>query len=269
MSIPADPASEPFDLSLLPERLREPARERPPQIALILGSGLSHLSSNVAVEQSVPFAEITGLAAPTVAYHRGLVTLGEWAGQRVLIFEGRLHYYEGHPWDRVELLPRVAAALGAKQILLTNAAGGIHPHLLPGSFLAIRDHLEWNHAYCWRTVQPSPYSPRLLNLIAQAAERLGISLLQGTYASVTGPSYETPAEIRALRTCGADAVGMSTTREGLRARALGMEVAALSCITNRAAGLSEGPITHEEVARIAQEQGQRLATLIEAFVRAL
>jgi purine-nucleoside phosphorylase len=254
----------------LPLALREAAVRTPPHLALVLGSGLSVLAQRIHAEVSCPFADLPGLAAPTVPYHRGAITLGDWAGQRILVFEGRLHYYEGHPWERVELLPALADALGAGQIILTNAAGGIHPALAPGSILAIRDHIEWNRPYGWRApVRSAPYSPRLLGLLNEVAETNGHRVLQGIYASVTGPSYETPAEIRALQICGADAVGMSTTREALKAHSLGMECAALSCITNRAAGLCDGPITHEEVAVTAAAAGERFANLLEAFVHQL
>src|SRR5438105_4855583 len=132
----------------LPAPLVEAAAARPPDLAMVLGSGLSPLAQRVAAEVSLPFAAIPGLAAPTVEHHRGVLTLGDWAGKRVLVFEGRLHYYEGNPWERVEMLPTIAATLGARQMILSNAAGGIHPALGPGSFLAIRDHIEWNRPYC-------------------------------------------------------------------------------------------------------------------------
>jgi purine-nucleoside phosphorylase len=248
-----------------------------PDVALVLGSGLASLVHRIDVCQSVPYAQVRGLAAPSVENHRGVMTLGDWAGKRLLVFEGRLHFYEGHPWPRVEMSVQLAAQLGVRQILLTNASGGIRGDLPPGSFLAIRDHIEWNRPYCWRSPGPgglgdarqSPYSPRLLQLLEEAAVVAGVPLFQGIYAAVTGPSYETPAEIRALKACGADAVGMSTTREAARAHALGLECAAVSCVTNHAAGLGDGPISHEEVLTTAATQGQQLADLIEAFLRLL
>src|SRR5205823_46583 len=201
--------------------------------------------------------------------------LGDWAGRRVLVFEGRLHHYEGHPWDVVVRPIQTAAALGALVAVLTNAAGGIAEHLPPGSLMLIRDHIEWTRPYCWRhpgpgglgPPRPSPYSAPLRAGLVRAAAALGFELPEGTYAAVTGPSYETPAEVRALRACGADAVGMSTAREAARAAALGLECAAVSCVTNRAAGLSCGPITHEEVLATAATRGDRLADLIEALLR--
>jgi purine-nucleoside phosphorylase len=162
---------------------------------------------------------------------------------------------------------RVAADLGARALLLTNAAGGIRDDLVPGSLMAIRDHVEWTQPYCWRLpTRPSPYAVRLLGLLERASAAAGVRLHQGVYAALTGPCYETPAEIRALRTWGADAVGMSTAREAQAACDLGMEVAAVSCVTNRAAGLSAAALDHHEVLATAAAQADRLAALLEALL---
>jgi purine-nucleoside phosphorylase len=254
------------------------ARGSPPEVAVVLGSGMSDVARRLSPVQSVAFLDIPGLeTAPTVAGHRGRLTLGEWGGKRVLVFEGRLHYYEGHPWDEVVLPVLTAHRLGARVLLLTNAAGGIRDALTPGSLMALRDHIEWTRPYCWRLPglgglgppRPSPYSQRLHTVLAQAAARLGIDLHQGVYAAVTGPSYETAAEIRALRSWGADAVGMSTARESQAGADAGMECAALSCITNRAAGLSHAPLDHREVLTTAAAQNERLGDLLETFLRLL
>src|SRR5262249_15117437 len=195
--------------------------------------------------------------------------------RRVLLFEGRLHHYEGHSWESVTAPVRVAAGLGAPVMLFTNAAGGIHDALTPGSLMAIRDHIEWTRTDCWRlpgpggpgAARPAPYSARLLRQLAEAAQGIGLRLHQGTYAAVSGPCYETPAEIRALRAWGADAVGMSTAQEVQAACDLGLACAAVSCVTNRAAGLSAAPLDHEEVLATAAAQADRLADLLEAFLR--
>jgi purine-nucleoside phosphorylase len=263
--------------SLAFSELTAAARRARPDVALVLGSGMGDVARRLGRARSVPFADVPGLGATAVAGHRGRVTLGEWAGKRVLVFEGRLHYYEGHPWRNVVLPVQTAASLGARVLLLTNAAGGIHDALAAGSLMAIRDHVEWTRPYCWRLPgpgalggsRPSPYSPRLLRLLTQAAHGLGRELHQGIYAAVTGPCYETPAEIRALKAWGADAVGMSTAREIQAGCDAGMECAALSCITNRAAGLSDGPLNHEEVLTTAAAQNERLAGLLEGFLRLL
>jgi purine-nucleoside phosphorylase len=251
------------------------ARAQPPVAAIVLGSGMSRVASELRVEHQVSFAEVPGLSAPSVAGHSGAVKLGTWAGRRVLCFEGRLHHYEGHTRDSVVQSVRLAAALGVRVLLLTNAAGGIHEALKPGSLLAIRDHVEWTRPDCWRhpgpgalgPARPSPYSSRLIQLLTDAAHEQGINLHQGVYAAVTGPSYETPAEIRALRAWGADAVGMSTAREIQTGYELGLECAALSCITNQAAGLGSTAINHEEVLATAAAQQERLANLLGRFLR--
>jgi purine-nucleoside phosphorylase len=172
---------------------------------------------------------------------------------------------------------QTAAALGTPVAVLTNAAGGIAEHLPPGSLMLIRDHVEWTRPYCWRhpgpgglgPPRPSPYPAPLRAGLVRAAAALGFELPEGTYAAVTGPSYETPAEVRALRACGADAVGMSTAREVQAGADAGLGCAAVSCITNRAAGLSAGPLNHEEVLATAAAQGDRLARLLERFLTGL
>ena len=153
-------------------------------------------------------------------------------------------------------------------LLLTNAAGGIRDDLVPGSVMPIADHLEWTGRSSWRSpgARPAPYSTRLLDVSRQAATAVGLSVKAGVYAQVTGPCYETPAEIRALRACGADAVGMSTCREINRAEALGLECAALSFITNRAAGLADGPIHHDDVISAGHAWRDRFGQLLDAFL---
>ncbi len=246
------------------------SRRQPPRVAIVLGSGLGSLASHFTCEVGVPYGAVPDLEPTTVQGHKGEVQLGTWAGQRVLLFLGRLHYYEGRPWRNIEEQVPMAQALGAEVLLLTNAAGGIRDDLIPGSLLPISDHIEWTRSFAWRHggpgERPSPYSPRLLAYLGQALEMAGVPRPPGVYAQVTGPCYETPAEIRALQSCGAAVVGMSTCREINRARALGMECAALSCVTNRAAGLSDGPINHEEVIAIGATMRARVAQVLEGFL---
>jgi purine-nucleoside phosphorylase len=257
--------------------LAESCRRLPPRVALVLGSGMGTVARHLENALAVPFAEIPGLPASSVAGHAGSLTLGDWAGRRVLIFEGRLHYYEGHPWEVVVRPIQTAAALGALLVVLTNAAGGIADSLPPGSLMLIRDHIEWTRPYCWRhpgpgglgPTRPSPYSASLRAGLVRAAASAGFELPEGIYAAVTGPAYETPAEIRALRVCGADAVGMSTAREVQAGADAGLECAAVSCITNRAAGLSAEPLNHEEVLAMASAQSERVALLLERFLAGL
>jgi purine-nucleoside phosphorylase len=239
-------------------------RDRRPRIALILGSGLSDVADRLTDVVELPFGAIPGMDSPSVAGHRGALLLGTWAGVSVLVFAGRLHYYEGHPWRNVLQPIHIARELGASILVATNAAGGIRDDLHPGDLMAIHGHLDCTRPHWWRDpnaacgVAEATYSARLLELL---------NLPRGVYAQLTGPTYETPAEIRALRSCGADAVGMSTAREIEAAFKLGMECAAISCITNKAAGLGSGPIHHDDVAETGRKVKDRLASLLAAFIQ--
>jgi purine-nucleoside phosphorylase len=225
----------------------------------------------------IAFGDVPGLVPPTVAGHKDQIILGDLGGRPVLAFTGRMHYYEGHPWERVVRPVEVAAELGATVLVLTNASGGIAEALEPGSLLALTNHIEWNQSNSWFAVlrrgenlseapPASPYSPRLIDSLQQSARSADVPLHRGVYLSVTGPCYETPAEIRAMQACGADAVGMSTTREAIRGAELGLDVAAISCVANRAAGLSGGPLSHNEVLEVVATASAKLSTLLETFV---
>jgi purine-nucleoside phosphorylase len=198
---------------------------------------------------------------------------GELSSRPVLAFTGRLHFYEGHPWERVVRPIEIAAELGAPHLVLTNASGGIAEALAPGSLMALVDHIEWNRQNCWNQpgpgARPSPYSMELREAMDAAAAAASVTLEHGVYVSVTGPCYETPAEIRAMRAWGGDAVGMSTTREALRGWELGLAVAAVSCIANRAAGLSGGPLSHQEVLEVVTAASSQLAAVLGEFVAAI
>jgi purine-nucleoside phosphorylase len=235
--------------------------ERRPRIALILGSGLSDIADRLDDVVELPFGALAGMNAPSVPGHRGVLLLGRWAGVPVLVFAGRLHGYEGHAWRTVVQPIHIAHELGASILLATNAAGGIRADLQPGDLLAIRAHVDCTRERWWRDPEVprvSPYSPRLLELLR---------LPTGVYAQLTGPCYETPAEIRALRSCGVDAVGMSTAREVEAAHKLGMECAAISCITNKAAGLGSGPISHEEVLEAGRRVREKMVCSLERFIQ--
>ncbi len=233
---------------------------------------MSRLARASRVLCEVPFSDVAGLAPSTTVGHAGSLKLVHWAGQHALIFAGRVHYYEGFTWNQVIRPVQLAYELGARILVLTNAAGGIHPLLEPGSLLAVRNHIEWTAPDCWHTAAlgvitpPPPYAPELIGKMQAAAKDLGVKLHEGIYAAVLGPCYETPAEIRALEHLGADAVGMSTAREIRAGHALGMSCAAISCITNRAAGLSDGPIQHEEVLAVAGAQSEILGGILENFL---
>ncbi len=268
------------------------ARALDPRTAVVLGSGLAGATATFVECASVGFGDIPGLVPPTVHGHGGRLAVGEWAGVPALLFLGRLHFYEGHLRSVVVGTVRTAAELGATRIVLTNAAGGIHPALRPGDLMAIRSHLKLLDPTAWHALaltrslalrvgseplstqlgesgygdQETPYSSRLLDVLHSHERTTGRELLAGVYAALTGPSYETPAEIRALATCGADAVGMSTALEAEEAARLGLEVAGISCITNKAAGLGDSVLDHAEVlvnAKLAVERmGELLARLV-------
>ena len=243
--------------------------ERP--IAFVLGSGLGPVMDRVKQRLAVGFADLPGMVAPTVAGHGGALILGDWAGRPVLVFSGRLHFYEGHPWSRVIRPMELLKELDVRAIVLTNAAGGISEKMPPGSLMALTDYLEWNHPKCWLTPGPgkreTPFSPELNASLQRAASATGVILHQGVYAVVTGPVYETPAEVQALKSLGADAVGMSTAAEAKRAHELGIPVAAISCVANLAAGLSATPLSHKEVLEAVASSARSLGDLLERFVQ--
>jgi len=248
-----------------------------PEIVIVLGSGLSRFAERLDRPVVIPFSEVKGLPPVMVPGHAGEYVFGVLEGRRVLVQAGRLHLYEGHAPDVVAAPVRIAHALGADTLILTNAAGGIRRGLNPGSIMLIEDHinLQWRSPLAGPVREgedrfpdmSSPYAPDLQALALVAARSLGIPLVRGTYAGVLGPSYETPAEVRMLQRIGADAVGMSTIPEAIVGRALGLNVAAFSVITNRAAGLSDGRLSHQDVAVEANHAGDALALLIRLVVR--
>lgn len=249
------------------------ARRFRPRAAVVLGSGLAGAARSFVERASVGFGNIPGLVPPTVSGHGGRLAVGEWSGVPCLLFTGRLHFYEGHPRGVVVGTVRAAADVGVSRVVLTNAAGGIHPSLEPGGLMAIRGHLKLLGPTAWRALASDdavsrPYSARLLDLLHSHERAAGRDLLAGVYAALTGPSYETPAEIRALKACGADAVGMSTALEAEEAARLGLEVAAISCITNKAAGIGDAALDHAEVLANAKLAVERMGELLGALVGA-
>lgn len=252
------------------------ARALRPRIAVVLGSGWGVLAERCRVERAVSYLDVPDLASPSVPGHGGRILLGSWNDQAVLVFSGRLHFYEGHAWRTVCQPLHLAQALGVEIVVLTNAAGGIRPDLVPGSLMILRGHLSFVGADSWKRliedgghgVVTAPYCPRLREALREAGRDAGVPLASGVYAQVTGPCYETPAEIRALRTCGADAVGMSTGKESEAAYALGLRCVSLSCITNAAAGISSQPIQHEHVTEQAQARAEALCAVLERFLHA-
>jgi purine-nucleoside phosphorylase len=225
---------------------------------LILGSGWSDIAEAFPVITELPYERIPCMGTPGVAGHKGRLLLVEAGTERALIFQGRRHWYEGLGWEPIALPIYVALQAGAKEILLTNAAGGINPQLVPGDLMLITDHINQMGANPLVGAHDNTWGPRfpdqstvytrvLQAAILQAGKALGQHMHQGVYLATSGPIYETPAEIRMFRMMGADAVGMSTVPEALLANAAGMQVAAISCITNHAAGVMDAPLAHEEV----------------------
>ncbi|HUP18404.1 MAG TPA: purine-nucleoside phosphorylase [Gemmatimonadota bacterium] len=246
---------------------------------LVLGSGLSGLAEELEDRITVPYADIPGFPRATVPGHAGNFVVGKLEGTAVACAQGRFHLYEGWEPAAVALTVRVLHALGARWILVTNAAGSLDPRLAPGSLMAIRDHLNLQFASPLRGRAPeaisnpfpdmsNPYDERLRERLHTVALEERILLRDGVYAGVSGPTYETPAEIRFLRRIGADAIGMSTVGEAIAAAEIGVPLVGISLITNAAAGLSDQPLAHEDVTEIAGRTAERLARLVRGFVRA-
>lgn len=260
------------------ERLRE-RLPWTPELLLVLGSGLGQLADRVGEAVRVPFTDLPGYPPPGVTGHAGRYVAGLVEGRRVLLQQGRFHLYEGHPQAVPGLPVRTAHALGIRTLVVTNAAGGIRRDLAPGSLVLIDDHL--NLQYRTPLLGPvqggeerfpdmsAPYDPALQALAEEVALAEGIRLPRGIYAAVTGPAYETPAEIRMLERMGADVVGMSTVPEVLVARALGMSCLGFSLVTNHAAGISPTPLDHAEVVEVGRAAGAAMERLVRGVVAAL
>jgi purine-nucleoside phosphorylase len=248
----------------------------PPEIVLVLGSGLGGFADRVEAALELPYAAIPGFIPSTVAGHSGRLVVGTLAGVSCAVLAGRIHYYEGHDPAAVVFPLRCLLALGTRTVILTNAAGGIGPGCDPGALMLIRDHINLTGAQPLRGPNDArlgprfpdmttAYDPGLRELARRAAAELGMPLAEGVYAGVTGPAYETPAEVRMLATLGADAVGMSTVLETIAAVHMGARVLGLSCIANRGAGLHDRPLTHEEVTQAARAAEGRFTALLAAI----
>lgn len=245
-----------------------------PRVALVLGSGLGGFAANLDVVCEVAYSDIPGFPVSTVPGHAGKFIFGVLDGVNVVCMQGRVHYYEGYSIDDVVLPARLMKELGAEILFLTNASGGVNPGFEAGDLMLITDHIA--------VFVPNPlmgpnidelgvrfpdmshiYNPELCDIIRATAAENGIPLREGVYCQLTGPSYESPAEIRALGVMGTDAVGMSTAVEAIAANHCGMRVVGVSCVSNKAAGLSPTPLSHKEV----QEAADKCAPLFTALVR--
>lgn len=250
-----------------------------PAAAIILGSGLGGLAGRLESVRRLSFADIPGFPVATVAGHAGELMAGTLAGREVLALAGRFHLYEGHPSSLAALPVRLFHALGARTLIVSNAAGGVRRTFRRGDLMLIHDHINLmarnplvgavRKGDVRFPDMSAPYDAALLALLGGVAVEEGIPVVEGVYAGLLGPSYETPAEVRMLERLGADAVGMSTVPEVIAARALRMRVAGISCITNLAAGISSAPLDHAEVLETTRMVGDRFERLVEGLVARL
>lgn len=238
--------------------------------AVVLGSGLSGLTERMQVRARIPFTALPSMPGSKVPGHAGEFVYGTLGGAATLAQSGRVHLYEGWPVESVVRSVRAFACLGAKSLLLTNAAGGIRADWAPGTLMVVLDHLnlQWRKPRTSERADRGPYSAGVLDALRAAAGARSIPHEEGIYAGMLGPGYETPAEIRMLHSLGADAVGMSTVCEATAAWGAGLPVGAVSCITNPAAGIARGPLNHEEVVEAGRRAGARFCDLLEGYARA-
>ena len=248
-----------------------------PSLALVLGTGFQGVATGVRATAEIEYNRLPGFAPTGVEGHPGKLTIGYLGPAPIVVLNGRAHYYEGHSMERVTFPVRVLAEFGVHDLVLTNAAGGINPRFKTGTFMLATDHLNFMGTTPLRTPGSTgnkarfvdlteAYSARLNSLLMTAARQEKIPLRPGVYAAVCGPCYETPAEIRAFRRLGADAIGMSTVPEVIVARQCGLAVAALSCITNPAAGRNKKPLTHEEVLTAGRKAQGASTDLLYRFI---
>jgi purine-nucleoside phosphorylase len=252
---------------------------RTPHIAIVLGSGLGPLADRIEDAVRIPYQEIPGFEPPSVEGHKGELVSGTLAGKNVIAQSGRFHLYEGHSADTAALPVRAFAELGVETLIVTNAAGGIRRTFRPGTLMLIADQLNLTFRNpLFGPVRPgeqrfpdmsASFDPELRALARTVGQRQGLSVAEGVYAGLIGPSYETPAEIRMLERLGADAVGMSTVLEVIAARANGIRCLGISTITNLAAGISTAALSHAEVMETAARVGRELGDLVEGLVGAL
>lgn len=249
-----------------------------PEVAIVLGSGLGDFAETINKVGEVPYSDIPGFPQSTVTGHEGKFIFGYVEGIPAVIMQGRVHYYEGYAMNEVVLPIRVMYKLGAKKLILTNAAGGVNPEFKPGDFMIITDHIS--------SFIPSPlrgknfeelgtrfpdmsevYNHEMVQVVREVADECNIKVQEGVYIQLEGPSYETPAEIRMVSRLGADAVGMSTVCEAMVANHMGMKICGISCITNMACGLSDNKLNHEEVKEIANIVAEQYKQIIGGIVK--
>lgn len=235
-------------------------------IAVVLGSGLSFLEDNMENLKQVKTSEIPGYPVSTVMGHKGMISTGIYAGKKLMIMAGRVHYYEGYSYEEAVFPIDILNALGIKKLLLTNAAGGINRDYGPGSILVLEKYIA-PFAPKYKDALKEPYSKELNSLLEKAGRNKGIEVHKGCYAYMTGPSFETKAEIDFLRLSGGDAVGMSTVPETVRAVGYGMDIACISRVSNPASGITGKPLSHVEVLETAKTSQQSFIDLLKEFIK--
>ena len=262
-------------VSILKERLPEL-----PTVGIVLGSGLGGLADKIESPVYVPYGELPGFVTSTAPGHAGRFVAGRLAGKPVLCMQGRLHFYEGHSMQDIAFPIRVMKALGVQTLILTNAAGGVNTSFSIGDLMVLEDHINFMGANPLTGPNDDSIGPRFCDMTfaytpssrkpsSSVAENQGVKLQKGVYLGYMGPNYETPAEIRAFRTLGADAVGMSTVPEVIAASHCGLNVLAISLITNMAAGIEKKKLSGDEVIEIANQRAQVLQTLVSGIIEAL
>lgn len=265
-----------FDPKKAAARLKKMSLLRP-KLALILGSGFQHILAELSVETKVSYSKIPGFPKPSVSGHAGELYFGTLGGVPIMVLSGRAHFYEGHSMERVMFAVRTLAAFGIRDLLLTNAAGGVNRKFRAGDFMLLTDHINFMGMNPLRGPAidglarfvdlTEVYNTDLRALLLRAGRKADVKLQRGVYLAVSGPTYETPAEVRAYGKLGADAVGMSTVPEAIAARQCGLRVAAISCITNLAAGISKSPLSHDEVLETAERVKPQARMLLKNFAK--
>ena len=251
-----------------------------PKICIVLGSGIGPLADLCDESSEIKYSDIPGFPSSTAPGHAGKLIIGELSGKLVFMMSGRFHYYEGYDPDDITFYVRVMGRLGVETLVLTNAAGGIGEDFVPPELVLIEDHISFLVVPVLRGTNIDEFGPRFpdqsfvydreyMELMTKCADNLGIKLKRGIYAYTRGPQYETPAEIRALRGMGANCVGMSTVPEAIIASHMGMRIAALSCVTNMAAGIRPVKLSGEEVLEVANQASDKMCALVSSFIKEL
>ncbi|SEF82834.1 purine-nucleoside phosphorylase [Caloramator fervidus] len=249
-----------------------------PDVAIILGSGLGILADEVEEKIEIPYSEIPHFPVSTVQGHAGKFIFGKLEDKNVLLMNGRFHFYEGYSMKEVTLPIRVFKMLGVKKLIVTNAAGGVNTNFKPGDLMIIKDHINFSMAnpLIGRNIDEfgprfpdmsNAYDKELVELAKKVAQKVEVPVVEGVYFMLTGPNYETPAEIRAIRKLGGDAVGMSTVPEVIVANHCGIKVLGISCITNMAAGILDQPLNHEEVIETSMKVREKFIRLVKGIVK--